>query len=227
MNSLNIMCLGDSITEGATVDGAYRNRLCELIENDGLSEVVHFIGDRSNGTGYDKNHSGHSAYSIADIPAADDCEGKGRNGITDEIGMYAGDNKLDIVLLQIGTNDVLSLYKLDTAKVRLVNLIDNVQAVLSENGRIYLATIPYISESSCNKTGKNQQELDTIIDTYNNDVREVSSMYQNIEIADINSLLEFSDLQDGIHPNKAGYNKMGDFWYATIKNCISELLSVK
>ncbi len=225
-DSVKVMCLGDSITEGFTVAGAYRNRLCALIEADGMDSVIDFIGDRSNGTGYDKDHAGHSGYAIADIPAAEDCEGKGRNGITDEIDSYVGTNSPDMVLLQIGTNDILSQYRLDESKARLETLIEKVKSKLSAEGRIYLATIPYIAENAAyNKTGKSQTELDAQIDAFNSGVREIAEADESVYLVDMNASIELSDLKDGIHPTESGYTKMGDVWYSAIKERLVELIS--
>lgn len=226
-DSVKVMCLGDSITEGFTVAGAYRNRLCALIEADGMDSVIDFIGDRSNGTGYDMDHAGHSGYAIADIPAAEDCEGKGRNGITDEIDSYVGTNSPDMVLLQIGTNDILSQYRLDESKARLETLIEKVKSKLSAEGRIYLATIPYIAENAAyNKTGKSQEELDAQIDAFNSGVREIAEADESVYLVDMNASIELSDLKDGIHPTESGYTKMGDVWYLAIKDRLVELISM-
>lgn len=222
---VKVMCLGDSITEGFTVAGAYRNRLCSLIEADGLNEVVDFIGDRSNGTGYDKDHAGHSGYSIANIPAADDCEGKGRQGITEILDACVGVNKPDVVLLMIGTNDILSLYKLDESKSRLETLVNGIKERMSDDGKIYFATIPYIAENAAyNKTGKTQAELNALIDTFNNGVRDIADSDDAIELVDMNSQIALTDLKDGIHPTDSGYTKMGDYWYLSIKDYLTELI---
>ncbi len=219
------MCLVDSITEGFTVAGAYRNRLCSLIEADGLNEVVDFIGDRSNGTGYDKDHAGHSGYSIANIPAADDCEGKGRQGITEILDACVGVNKPDVVLLMIGTNDILSLYKLDESKSRLEALVNGIKERMSDDGKIYFATIPYIAENAAyNKTGKTQAELNALIDTFNNGVRDIADSDDAIELVDMNSQIALTDLKDGIHPTDSGYTKMDDYWYLSIKDYLTELI---
>ena len=48
----------------------------------------------------------------------------------------------DIVMLQIGTNDILSLYDLDNAGTRLELLIDKIMSYLPDDGMLFLATIP-------------------------------------------------------------------------------------
>ncbi|MGN0182629.1 MAG: SGNH/GDSL hydrolase family protein [Candidatus Ornithomonoglobus sp.] len=225
-DAIKLMCLGDSITDGFTVAGAYRNRLCALIEADGLSEGVDFVGTGSNGTGYDQDHEGHSGFAIAAIPASADCEGKGRSGLYENIDTWFAVSTPDIVLLQIGTNDILSLYDPDNAKTRLEALVARVETKISEGGRIYLATIPYIAENATyNKTGKTQSELDALIDAYNAGVKEIAEADEMVFLADINSQLTLTDLKDGIHPNSDGYAKMGDYWYSILKDYLVELLT--
>lgn len=218
-DAIKLMPLGDSITDGFTVVGGYRNTLCGLIAGDGLNEAVDFVGSSTNGTGYDKDHEGHSGFAIAAIPASEDVEGKGRKGLTENIDTWMSVSSPDIVLLQIGTNDVLSLYRMDEAKTRLETLIGKVKAKLADGGKIYLATIPYIAENAAyNKTGKTQAELNTIVDTYNAEVKAIADADDMITLADINSQLTLSDLKDGIHPNDGGYSKMGTYWYSLIKD---------
>lgn len=219
--AIKLMALGDSITDGFTVKGGYRNTLCSLIETDGLNEAVDFVGSGSNGSGYDKDHEGHSGWAIAAVPASEDVEGRGRSGLTENIDTWMSASKPDIVLLMIGTNDVLSLYRLNEAPARLEALIGKIKSKLPENGRIYLATIPYIAENAVyNKTGKTQSELDEIVDSYNSSVKEIAAADDIITLADINTQLTLDNLQDGIHPNADGYAKMGNFWYSLLKQDI-------
>lgn len=219
--AIKVMALGDSITDGFTVAGGYRNTLCSLIDTDGLSEAVDFIGSGSNGSGYDKDHEGHSGWAIAAVPKAEDVEGRGRNGLTENIDTWMSASKPDMVLLMIGTNDVLSLYRMDEAPARLEALIGKIKNNLADGGRIYLATIPYIAENAnYNKTGKTQAELDTIVDNYNSSIKQIADADDSITLADVNAQLTLADLQDGIHPNSNGYAKMGNFWYSILKQDI-------
>lgn len=225
-DAVKLMCLGDSITDGFTVKGAYRNRLCALIQADGLSEGVDFVGTNSNGTGYDQDHEGHSGFAIAAIPKSEDIEQKGRNGLYENIDTWLAVSRPDIVLLQIGTNDILSLYDLDNAKTRLEALVKKVEDNIAEGGRIYLATIPYIAQNArYNETGKTQEELDALVDAFNAGVTEIAEADDTVFPADINSQLALTDLKDGIHPNSDGYAKMGDYWYSIIKDYLIELLT--
>ena len=108
---------------------------------------------------------------------------------------------------------------MDEAKTRLETLIGKVKAKLPDGGKIYLATISYIAENAAyNNTGKKQEELDAIVDTYNDEVKAIADADDMITLADINSQLTLSDLKDGIHSNDGGYYKMGAYWYSLIKD---------
>lgn len=215
---VKIMPLGDSITNGFSVAGAYRNQLCNLLAANNLSSYVDFVGSQKTGTGYDNDNEGHSGWAIAAIPASGDIEGKGRKGLTTDIDTWMKTYSPDIVLLQIGTNDILSLYDLDNAPARLETLVDKILAKLPERGTLYIAKIPYIAENATyNKTGKSQTELNTLVDTYNNSVAALAEK-KGLTLVDINGCITLSDLKDGIHPTAAGYAKMGDLWYNTLES---------
>jgi len=215
---IKIMPLGDSITNGYSVKGAYRNKLCDLLVENKLSDYVDFVGSMTEGSGYDSDNEGHSGWAIAAVPDASDIEGKGRQGLTTNIDSWMDTYKPEIVLLQVGTNDILSLYELDKAPERLEKLVDKVLAKLPENGKLYLAKIPYFDAgSSMNKTGKNQEEINSIIDTYNAGVTAVAEK-KGITLVDINGCITISDLKDGVHPTADGYAKMGTFWYKTLES---------
>lgn len=215
---IKIMPLGDSITNGFSVAGAYRNRLCELLVQNNLSESVDFVGSQSTGTGYDKDNEGHSGWAIAAVPVSGDVEKKGRQGLTENIDSWMDTYEPDIVLLQIGTNDILSLYDLDNVPMRLEALVDKILAKLPQRGKLYIAKIPYIAENATyNKTGKNQTEMSEIVDTYNAAVTNLAEE-KGLTLVDINGALTLFDLKDGIHPTVDGYAKMGDLWYEVLES---------
>ncbi len=217
---VRVMPLGDSITDGFTVDGGYRVPLWEKLDNAGLSSRIDFVGP--NGwaipDGADYNHAGYSGYAIADCP--------GRMGIYNFIDWLMEEYPADVVMLQIGTNDILSSYELGTAGERLELLVDSILTYIPEGGMLYVSTIPYMDADVTTYTDAyTVEEMDAAVDAYNADVRAVVAKKQAegkpITQADINSVLTKSDLSDGVHPSVDGYHKMADYWFEVLSGYLN------
>lgn len=225
--SIKLMALGDSITEGFTYRGAYRVPLANLLEENGLSQYVDFVGKKQAGDCYDNQHCGYTGYSIDPISEEDSVSG-GRSGISERIEDLFGTYTPDVVMLQIGTNDILSLYELESAGDRLKALVDSIFEKLPDDGMLYLATIPYMNaedDTYIDPEYFTVEDMDKYVDDYNEKVKalveEEKAAGRNIELADINSVLTKEDLQDGIHPTKEGYEKMGAYWYDIISGYVT------
>ncbi|MDE5767999.1 MAG: hypothetical protein K2H82_01285, partial [Oscillospiraceae bacterium] len=213
---LRIMPLGDSITDGFTGDpvGGYRLTLWKMLEANGYTDQIDFVGPNWGGDGIDPNHAGYSGYAIADIPDQ-------RSGIYNFVDWLMESYPADVVMLQIGTNDILSSYELDAMPERLELLVDTILEYLPEDGLLYLATIPYMDADVTNYTDAyTAEEMDQVVDDYNTAVKALISEKQAegkpIALSDINSQLTKQDLLDGVHPNATGYEKMGNYWYQKI-----------
>ncbi|MDE6731211.1 MAG: hypothetical protein K2J71_10615, partial [Oscillospiraceae bacterium] len=213
---LRIMPLGDSITDGFTGDpvGGYRLTLWKMLESNGYADQIDLVGPNWGGDGIDPNHAGYSGYAIADIPGM-------RSGIYNFSDWLMENYPADVVMLQIGTNDILSSYELDAMPERLELLVDTILEYLPEDGLLYLATIPYMDADVTNYTDAyTAEEMDQVVDDYNTAVKALISEKQAegkpIALSDINSQLTKQDLLDGVHPNATGYEKMGNYWYQKI-----------
>lgn len=224
--SIKLMCLGDSITEGFTYKGSYRVPLANLLEQNELSQYVDFVGKKKAGTCYDSQHCGYTGYSID--PIKESVTGDVRSGISERVDELFDAYTPDVVLLQIGTNDILSLYELDSAGDRLENLVDRIFEKLPSDGMLYLATIPYMNAEDNTYISAEYfttESMDKYVDDYNAKVRELAEKKKNegknIELADVNSVLTKEDLQDGVHPTKEGYEKLGKFWYGIVSKYVT------
>ena len=218
-NKVKVMCFGDSITDGFWLPGGYRNTLCELLTEHGRATEVDFVGPNWGGSGYDPQHAGYSGFSINDIAQADSISGQ-RTGISGFAGNLMDTYQPDVVMLQIGTNDILSLYDLEHLGERLEPLAECITDKLPENGILYLATLPvmdakntlYISEYYFDT-----EKMDAAVDLCNTQIRalakEMQAQGRPVALAEINKLLTKADLFDGVHPSEEGYAKMGTFWY--------------
>lgn len=216
---LRVMCLGDSITDGFWYPGGYRITLCSHITEDNLESMIDMVGPNWGGDCYDPQHAGYSGYSIDNIAQEDSISG-GRTGISSFADKLFAEHPADVVFLQIGTNDILSLYDLEHFGTRLEGLVDTVLDALPEDGALYLATLPemdatntlYISEYFFTV-----ESMDEAVAQCNEQIRAVAQKKINdgrrIQLAEINHVLSKQDLFDGVHPSAEGYRKMGDFWY--------------
>ena len=227
IQKLRVMPLGDSITDGSTQDpvNGYRVTLWNLLKENGYTDSIDFVGpngldstvwDSENGS--DMNHAGYSGYAIADIPNQ-------RSGIYNFSDWLMQEYPADVVMLQIGTNDILSS-ALDGMDERLELLVDTLLTYIPENGLLYVSTIPYMDADVTNYTDAyTVEEMDKAVDDYNAQIREIVSRKQAegkpIAQADINSVLTKADLLDGVHPSATGYEKMGQYWYGKLTEYIN------
>lgn len=232
--AVKILSLGDSITDGYWTSGAYRKYMYHDLEQMGYNiDMVGPKGSNSNTftyngqtVSYDDNNAGYSGYAIQEMTTKEH-----RSGIletiqsTNMIATY----QPDVVLLQIGTNDVLSNYN-DGITDRLENLVNVILQDLDSDSTVFVSTIPDIDAITVSSwlwgygyfgtDEEKQQLMETVtgcIDTYNtsiyNLVLKMQSEGKNVQFADINSVVDYqTDLHDGVHPNEAGYENMGNYW---------------
>ena len=208
---LRVMPLGDSITDGFTVVGGYRIPLWYMLQEKGIVDGIDFVGPNGwyiDGV-VDYNHAGYSGYTIADCP--------GRQGIYNFIDWLMEEYPADVVMLQIGTNDIISSYALDSAGERLELLVDSILTYLPEDGMLFVSTIPYMDADVTTYTDAyTAEEMDAAVDAYNEQVRAVVNKKlaegRPVRQADVNSVLTKADLSDGVHPSEDGYKKMAAYW---------------
>jgi lysophospholipase L1-like esterase len=231
IRSIKLMPFGDSITDGFWLSGGYRTTLANELEANGYSQYVDFVGRKSGGDCYDNEHEGYSGYSIDPIAEEDSISGQ-RAGLSSMVESSMQKFTPDVVLLQVGTNDILSLYDLDNAGERLKNLVDKTLDGLPEDGMLYLATIPYMDANDTTYIDPEYftvEYMDECVDSYNEKVKalveEEKADGKNIELADVNSVLTKDDLYDGVHPSKDGYEKLGEFWYGVVSDYITQDLA--
>ncbi|MDY2509935.1 MAG: GDSL-type esterase/lipase family protein [Ruminococcus callidus] len=251
-DSVKILSLGDSITDGYWTSGAYRKYMYHELEQMGYSiDMVGPKGSNSNTftyngetVTYDDNNAGYSGYAIQEMTTKEH-----RSGILETIQgtWYNGQNMIacyqpDIVLLQIGTNDILSEYN-DGITDRLENLVNVILQDLDSDDVIYVSTIPdidailradWLGAYGINAWGstdeEKQQLMETVtacIDSYNtsiyNLVLQMQSEGKSVRFADINSVVDYqTDLYDGVHPNEAGYENMGKYWAGLLDGYFQE-----
>lgn len=201
---LQIMPVGDSIT---AMPYSYRVKLYRLLSDGGLT--FDFVGNNTTAGDlcFDKNHNGWS--------------GKKIDFISSNIDTWLTNTPADIILLHIGTNDIFLNDRIATAPARLSALIDKI-IVKSPNTAIYVASI--IPQKDNPLTARNEL-LQTI--AYNNAIPGIVGAKQRqgnrvyfvdmYNEANLNLSTDFP-INDRVHPNKYGADKMADVWYRHLTN---------
>lgn len=229
-DTVKIMSMGDSITHGyINGDNGYRKYLYhQLVDNKGY--VIDMVG--SNNTGwtpsynfsdgtysYDPQHEGYSGYTVKSYG--------GRTGLLDTIknNNTVKNNDPDIVILMIGTNDILDTYDISNIGSRLEELADFIYSQKSDVKLIIMSPPPI--DSSIESWVPDQTTVNTSLSTcktaVQNLVKAKKAEGKSCEFVDINKL--FNDqadytvyLNDYCHPNEAGYELMGNYLATVVDN---------
>ena len=216
---LSVLCLGDSITDGFLLPGGYRNTLCALLEEAGLSGRIDLTGPNRNGSGYAPCHAGFTGFAVDRIAAEDSLTGA-REGILPMVPALAAQFPADVILLMIGTNDILSRFDLPHFGERLGRLTLALLSAFSACRLLYIATLPDMDAADspyiCPQVYP-AEEIDRAVADCNAQIRTLAQRQaaagRPVRLADIHGTLTKADLQDGVHPNAAGFEKIGRCWF--------------
>jgi lysophospholipase L1-like esterase len=194
---VRVMPLGDSITHGYNVSGGYRVALEDALAAGGLP--VDFVGSESDGPSGlgDRDHEGHPGWRIDDIAGRADG--------------WIRTHEPEVVLLMIGTNDVIQNRDLGAAPQRLDALIDQI-ATAAPASRILVASLTPLSRA----------DREERVQAYNAAIPGIvaakAARGMAVSFVDMHSALSASsDLADGVHPNAEGYAKMASVWIAALQ----------
>jgi lysophospholipase L1-like esterase len=194
---VKIMPLGDSITAGvhSSSMGGYRVWLWQDCVESGWN--VEFVGSQRGGPASlpDKAHEGHSGWRIDQISA--------------HVVGWLTSYQPQVVLLHIGTNDILQGYSVATALARLSYLVDQITTMLP----MAIVIVAQI-------TPLGRPLLDAKVREYNQGLvalmRRKEEEGQRIVTVDMYEGVPLADIADGIHPDDAGYALMAGVWYSAL-----------
>lgn len=213
---VRIMPLGDSITAGLNmvkdVPGGYRKELSARLTSAGIP--FDFVGSSVANPieGTDPDHEGHGGFRT--------------QAILENLSEWLSADP-DVVLLHIGTNDVL-------AGVPLREITDNLEKILSslvENKPdrvIFISSIIPVTQDFDYGNGLlKEPDLETVVKSYNRKVEAIVDQHaargEKAIFVDMHGLVklrgpdgkpnttdDFYQPGDGIHPAQVGYDSMGD-----------------
>lgn len=212
-----VMPLGDSITEWgySLVSDGYRRKLNDKLKAAG--RTVEWVGSATDNLGF--HHEGHSGYHITMVALA--------------LNKWLADAQPDIVLLQIGTNDMGAQHMVDAGTTaarngpaaQLDGLVKQI-FLRAPNVALVLAQIPpmtqYDPQPITDPTQKAAvaAELALAVPHYNDAIPAIVETYKKqgrrIALVDMFHALSVADLTDGVHPNDEGFAKMADTWYPAL-----------
>jgi lysophospholipase L1-like esterase len=195
---LKVLPMGASITygTGSSTGNGYRAELKKKLGAAGVT--IDYVGSQKSGTTDDPENEGHPGWRIDQVAA--------------QAPGWLTAAAPDVVLLNVGFNDVNQDHELATAPQRLGALLD---AILAQRPTAQvLASTLAPSADPANNAQIN--EFNTALRTLVN--QKIAAGAAHLHLAELNTALTVGDLtSDGIHPNDAGFVKMGDAWFQALQ----------
>ena len=222
---LKIMPIGDSITDDCSVNGAWRQYLQPLLENNGYPFI--FVGRQASSTAISFTKVKHEGYCGAVIapPGVFAVHGYTTTNayllkiVADALAVTA--NTPDLVLLLIGANDIgRGRDPFQVATNDMANLLNLIQSNVP-NAYIILSKITTLQDA--NLPGLTYGAYATNVPIYNaalqSMVNQRRAAGQNVFLADMFSVVDYGSMfmPDHVHPNTFGLTMMAREWLARIQ----------
>ena len=203
--TLRVMPLGDSITEGEANHNSYRRTLWQRLQGAGCK--VDLVGSKTGvSSGYrnspwvsppnpdfDQDHEGYWDYRV--------------NELLPIVGGKVASAQPDVVLIHLGTNDVLGGQSAAGVAGELSAVIDAVRSGKADTYIILAKIIPAATNPSA--TAALNRQIDGIVASKNSATSPVVSVNQAAGYST-------ADNYDGVHPNPNGEAKLGNKWADTL-----------
>jgi len=217
---LQIVPLGDSITQGVFSLQTYRCRLWQKLVDAGAP--VTFVGSRTDnfegsasypnyrGLAFPRNHEGHAGWRAQDLldgcTAADPCTTKNQGTLIQWLYGY----RPDVVLIFAGTNDILQNNNLLYPALSAWFTID-ILRTFNPDVKVLLGQItPLPGGDSKVRTVNTYYAIVAAIKSTPRSPVVLVDHYTGFNLA--------TDTVDGIHPNPAGEEKIASRWLAALSS---------
>ncbi len=204
---VRILPLGDSITQGVNDINppggypGYRERLWNELTTAGFN--VDFVGSLADGpASIDRNHEGHGGFRIDQIIAG--------------IDGYLAAASPDIILLHIGTNDLLQDLTVDLATQRLAQLLDRIHQVRPTAHVIVASIIPVRVPNAFDADPEDFAEFASHIAGLVGDRAALGRKISHVDMATLVGMTQSEWDSFGIHPNDAAYERMANVWFQQV-----------
>jgi acyl-CoA thioesterase-1 len=232
-HTTNILCLGNSITNGTTSFNSYRRDLWFLLHDDKYdfdligSWSKHHMGTDVPDPDFDLDHEGHSGWTIQDMFHAPDWDSSRGN-----IYIWLQTYYPDIVLVELGTNDVFHCTKVPEMISDMAKLVGLLR---EKNPRVTvcIAQIPPLGPRWADqKLCGTDTTYDEVLRNFNKAIPGLVARL-NTRLSPIITVDQYTgvdptlDMYDDIHPNDRGEKMMADRWFKVIKRYLHPLPGLK
>ncbi|MEP0917793.1 SGNH/GDSL hydrolase family protein [Leptolyngbya sp. DQ-M1] len=201
--SIRIMPLGDSITQADRNHNSYRRPLWLKLRAAGYdvnfvgSTKSHYLGNAPK-SDFDQDHEGHWGWQADEVLA--------------QIARWSEVAKPDVVLLHLGTNDILGGQSFDGTIAELRQLIETMR---QRNPHLKILIAQLIPSSGGEAlTQQFNQQVAAL-------ARSINSQTSPVILVDQFSGYDVQqDTYDGLHPNEAGEQKMASRWFQSLNKVL-------
>ncbi len=186
-----ILCAGDSITEAA-----YPRQLRRLLIRDGYRVRVHNLGRRGNNSREYLEFLEERKKELARLQP-------------------------DLILLQLGTNDVrgdsdfTSAVEFDRTMRRIIALFEEFSTRKGKKSKILLGTIPPLPENLPPPFVRESSAR--VVEEINPLLKRIAAERNLLLVDNYKLFLEHPELLAGIHPTDEGYRALAENWYRHLK----------
>jgi len=225
----NILCLGNSITNGTSQYNSYRRPLWKMLHKAGYD--IDFIGSWNKHHGgaampdddFDTDHDGHSGWTFDNIfhpPGWDSARGS----ITEWLTVYTP----GMVLIELGTNDVFQCVKVADMIATLDLLVQTLRKK-NDHVKIFIAQIPPLGQQwAPKKLCGTAVPYDAVIKDLNRQIG-IYALKANTLSSPVRAVDQFTganpatDMYDDIHPNDKGEKIMAQRWFDAMHTYLKKL----
>lgn len=211
------MIVGDSISAGP---GCYKKYLLKDLTNSGYSKFE-FVGEYTDDCGAGVRHSAVSCsnaeqYTHETFMMPNCQQGKSFPGMAPLVTKH----EPDLIMLQLGVNDVWGGTPTATTLERYKTLIEQARA---KNPQIVtvVAQIQKI-RPDCGSDDSVQKRAEELVKAVPAWAEQLSTAQSSVFVADLwtNSDWSRAETLDCVHPNDVGAEKMGMNWFNALKNIL-------
>ena len=208
-NPIQIVTLGDSITQAASGRNSYRRDLWNSLVNNGYD--IDFVGSQNRTRDdtlfpdrtFDPDHEGHWGWRTDEII-------NGRSG-QGNLASWLTSYTPDIALIHLGSNDAFQNNSTESTISELRQVI-NILRQDNPNIVIFVAELIPTTNNTWNQRVQNlNNQIPQLVSTENRSNSPVILVDQN------SGFNAATDTYDGVHPNASGETKMAQRWFEAVR----------